>query len=136
MLDGLCAFLEVLGENLLPRCLQLLEAAHFSWLMALFHPLQSQQYCISDHSSIVTTPSDCLPSYFLFKDIRDVTGLIQIIQDDLSVLKSVDYQPSFLLSCKQRIQKFQRLRHGHLWGKLFCSMDILIKDNVGIKAEK
>ena len=41
VLAELCPFLEVLGENLFPCLFQILEAAHIPWLVAPFHPLQT-----------------------------------------------------------------------------------------------
>lgn len=82
---GLSSSLEMIGENLLPCLYQFLEAAHFSWLMALFLYHQSQQWLVESFSHLATflcshIASPPLPPPSAVKNPHDYIGLTQIIQ--------------------------------------------------------
>lgn len=75
---GLCSFCRLQGRMLIWH-LQLLEAAHIPWLMALFH-LQNQ-WCHSSNLSF----GDSDPTTFHLQGFRDPIGPTWLIQDNFPI---------------------------------------------------
>lgn len=86
---GLLSFLEALSENLCPSFSSFKRSRIFLGLQPLL-PSSKPACCISDHSSVGTSPS-CHIQWkdSAFKDPCDYIGLTQIIPDNFPISRSL-----------------------------------------------
>lgn len=86
VLEGLCESLEVLGGTSVSLAFPASGGCLHSLAQGSLPPSTKPVILyLSDHSSLVTSHSDYLSSYSIFKDTFDFTGLNHLIQNYLSV---------------------------------------------------